>query len=391
VQYVPKINRFFWLQQLVGVAAVGEPGAYRLAMASPADIISTKGQVWTNWTLTPEVFGQIHTTQFDYPSMSVGTNYLYINWDTSCPKGDTPCNSGREVVRIPLTQLQAGGTIPIDYTSPAVSTMAWADDLTQNTGSEIFWAGHNGNSKLRVFSWPEGTGTYYWRDVGLTSYTPNADGCTTTSGVITPCPKSDDPHVSSFAPDPVVKGPVPVTQDWLFRNGDDSITGSTRSGSQLWFAWAAAPSGSIPQPYIVMVSINDTTFTKTQQMEVWNPGFAFGLPALSTNACTGEIGLSLAHGGAGLYYTNFAVGFWGDFVVYDATASNVTTGLYGDYVTIRQNNTADYHGAFFDGFGFGLTQLPSAGKGPILPQSQVDVGIQYVVFGRGGACTGRVP
>ncbi len=38
--------------------------------------------------------------------------------------------------------------------------MAWGSHITQNTLDEIFWAGHNSTSQMRVFSWQEGSGTY---------------------------------------------------------------------------------------------------------------------------------------------------------------------------------------------------------------------------------------
>jgi hypothetical protein len=79
------------------------------------------------------------------------------------------------------------------------------------------------------------------------------------------------------------------------------------------------------------------------------------------------------------------VGFWGDYVVYPTTAGDVTTSNYGDYLTIRQNHSSDLHGAFFDAFGYALTNAGSGG-GSFLSPDQVNVDIRYVIFGRPGAC-----
>jgi hypothetical protein len=57
VQYAPGIDRFIWLMQGAGVTAGGR-GAYRLATASPQQIISSGGAAWTYWNLYPGVFGQ---------------------------------------------------------------------------------------------------------------------------------------------------------------------------------------------------------------------------------------------------------------------------------------------------------------------------------------------
>src|SRR5262249_62203285 len=56
VQYVPSIDRFIWFLQGTG---------FRLATASPADIINSGRTAWTYWNLNPEVFGQPTGTGFD--------------------------------------------------------------------------------------------------------------------------------------------------------------------------------------------------------------------------------------------------------------------------------------------------------------------------------------
>jgi hypothetical protein len=330
VQYVPSIDRFIWLLQGNG---------YRLASASPADITSSGGSAWTYWNLTPDVFGQ-PANSFDFPDLSVGNNFLYINWDAS---------GNRQVARTSLAGLQAGGTIEIDYTDPANGTTAWSAHLTQDTGDEIFWAGHDGNTNLRVFSLAEGSNTYFWRDVGIASWA--------TSGL------------SSITPD---------GQDWLtdVRNTNFTATlGATRSGNQLWFAWSAGTDSNFPQAHVEIVTLDrSNNFNKIQQVQIWNNNYAFAYPALATNACTGEVGLSLNYGGNG-NYENHVVGFWGDFVVYITTDSNAGDPRYGDYVTIRQEPaTSANPGNLFNAFGFGVDTTP--------PGAGVHPDIHYVVFGR---------
>ncbi len=341
VQYVPSIDRFIWLLQGTG---------YRLAMASPADIVNSGGTSWTYWNLTPSVFGTTGSA-FDYPDLSVGNNSLYISWDAACSPS---CSGGLQVARIALTGIQAGGTISIDYTNQSDSNVAWGSHLSQNTQDEIFWAGHNGNSDLRVFSWAEGSNTYYWRDVTVSSWS-NAT-------------------LTSLSPD---------GQDWMNKLSGfpaNSVIGATRSANQLWFAWSAGTDGNFQQPHVEMVTLDrNNNFNVNQQVQIWNNGYAFVYPALATNACTGEVGLSLEYGGNG-NYENHVVGFWGDYTVYTTTNSSVGTTRYGDYVTIRQDPTPNLYGAFFDAFGYGLNAIPAPGSG-----TQTDA--RYVVFGRGGACT----
>jgi hypothetical protein len=277
-----------------------------------------------------------------------------MSWDAQSPG----CTAGFQVARTSLAGLQAGGTITIEFTDPAnaPSSMIWGEHLTQNTGNEIFWAGHNGNNKLRVYSLAEGSNTYFWRDVGISSWANNAPTSTTPDGQDWLAKNFNGPGGNSFP-----------------RNG---VIGATRSGNQLWFAWSAGTNSNFQQPHVEMVTLDrNNNFNKTQQVQIWNDSYAFAYPALATNACTNEVGLSFEYGGNG-NYENHVVGFWGDFVAYITTGSNVGTTRFGDYVTIRQTPPTDANpGNLFSAFGYGLNSVPPPGTG-----TQTD--IHYVLFGR---------
>ena len=350
VQYVPGIDRVIWLLQGNG---------YRLASASPAQIASSNGKAWTYWNLTPSVFGPTGSG-FDYPDMSVGNNDLYISWDTGCSPN---CNGGRQIARISLKEIEAGGTINIGYTTPGDSSVAWGSHLTQDTGNTIYWAGNNGNSTLRVFSWAEDSNTYFWRDIGIGSWANNTP-------LVSQTPSPDSQNWVDFLFDPTSENPGGGFP--LF-----GVLGSTRSGNQLWFAWSAGTDNNFPNPHIEMVTLDlNNNYNLIQQVQIWSRGATYAYPALATNACTGEIGLSLETGGNG-NYENHAVGFWGDFVVYTTTDSNAGGSRFGDYVSIRQNVNPNLHGAYFDAFGYGLNTSINGG---------ITTDVRYVVFGRPGAC-----
>jgi hypothetical protein len=112
-----------------------------------------------------------------------------------------------------------------------------------------------------------------------------------------------------------------------------------------------------------------------QQVQVWNNSFAFAYPAFSSNACTGELGMSFEFGGNG-NFENHVVGFWGDFVAYITTNSDAGTDRFGDYVTIRRAPpTENDPGNLFTAFGFGVNKQtpPNTGK---------KTNVRYVLFGR---------
>jgi len=344
IQYASSIDRFIWLLQGTG---------YRLAVASPAEIKNSNGTAWTYWNLTPSLFGKC--TGPDFPDLSIGDNSLYISWDAG---GGNECTAGFQVVRTSLGGIQAGGTITLEFTNPAnaPSSKIWGEHLTQNTGDEIFWAGHNGNTKLTVYSLKEGSNTYFWRDVGISSWANNAP--------------------TSITPD---------NQDWLAKNFNgpngnsfprNGIIGAARSGNQLWFGWTAGTDNNFKQAHIEIVTLDRTNnFSKMQQVQVWNNSYAFAYPAFSSNACTGELGMSFEYGGNG-NYENHVVGFWGDFVAYITTNSDAGTDRFGEYVTIRRAPpTQNDPGNLFTAFGWGVNKQtpPNTGK-------KTDV--RYVLFGR---------
>jgi hypothetical protein len=343
VQYVPSINRFVWFLQGNG---------YRLAVASPQQILNNGGTAWTYWNLVPTIFGQPAGTGFDYPDLAVGDNQLYMSWDAGSPC-TAGCNQGFQVARTSLAGLAAGGTITIEFTNPANGTMAWGSHLSQDTGDEIFWAGHNNSSNMRIFSLQEGSNTYFWRDRNVSSWPTNAP--------------------TSLTPD---------NRDWLAKNFNgpngnsfprNGVIGAARQGNQIWFGWTAGTNTRFPQAHIqIAVFDRGDSYNKSAQHQVWNPDYAFAYPAFSRNVCTSEIGMSFEFGGGG-NYENHVVGFWGDFIAWITTASNVGTTRFGDYVTIRQAPFTDANpGNLFTAFGYGLNLVSGSSRSDI----------HYVLFGR---------
>ena len=338
VQYVPSIDRIIWLMQYSRAAA--GPNRYRIAAASPADVRNSNGTSWTYWDITSTQLGY-GNNWIDYPDLSVGDHSLYLSFDE--------VGFGLTVVRIPLAEIQARTTIHFWFTDPNNSPMAYGGHLTQNARDEIFWAGHNSNSSMRIFSWQESSTTYFWRDVSIGSLPNNNTNLTSTS---------------------------PDAQDWLtkLRNFPvNAVLGSTRvltSGgrqvNQIWFAWSAPSGNNFRQPHVQWVALNRASnFSLITQQQIWNNSYAFSYPAIASNSI-GEVGLSLEYGGGG-NYENHVAGFWGDFIVYITTSSNTGSTRFGDCVTIRQDANRPER---FDAFGYGMRSGPTRSD------------THYVVFGR---------
>lgn len=342
VLYAASIDRILWLMQYGQKNSTGE-SLYRLAAASPASLKSSNGTSWTYWDFTSTQVGK--PTEFlDYPDMSLGDNSLYFSFDE--------VNSGgRVIVRIPLAEIQSSSTIHWRYTANTDSPMAYGGHLTQSTRDEIFWAGHNNTSSMRVFNWPENSNNYSWRDVNIGSWQNN--------------------NLSSTTPD---------SQDWLTKLQNfpgNAITGSTRVGNpkrrsdQIWFAWTASSGGNFRQAQVQWVALDhNNNYNVVSQQQIWNSSYAFAYPALGVNA-DGEIGLSLEYGG-NKDYENHVAGFWGDYIVYITTNSNIGVTRYGDYVSIRPDSD---HPRRFQAYGYGLVKAGGT--------AQNDT--HYIVFGRPGS------
>ena len=327
IQYAPSIDRFIWLLQYS--QAGSGINAYRLASASPQDIIDSNCTAWTYWDLTSGSFN-IGTDWMDYPSLSLGNNSLYISFDVLDTTPDSTADNGLLIVRVPLDEIQQSITINYWYTNPADSAVAWGSNVSQNTGNEVFWGGHIDNSTIRVFSWAENSNTYFWRSVDVRNWPNNTLSST-------------GPNGNNWF-------------GWGFPN--NAIIGITRRQNEVWMAWTASSgdggSGgfNFPHPHVQVVKINIGDYSVIEQMQVWNPDLAFGYPSLTTNS-DNEVGIVLGWGGGGSLNANSAVGIMGDFVVWYRDGSTWTHTRWGDYVTARQSAP---DGRLFAGFGFVIIQ-----------------------------------
>jgi len=292
---VPKYDLFVWLLQY-GKDAAGV-NAIRIAVQTTQNVRNSNGTAWTYWDFTNTTFAS--SGNLDYNDMSIGNHYLY--WTSSVGGG-----SKRYVIRIPLNELKAMGTVHFQYTG---STDAYWSHVTQNGQNGVYWAGHKDNSTMKVYSMMDADGFYSWRDVPINSWPNN--------------------NISSIAANGT---------DWLKdAYWKTYVRAAAIQGNSAYFAWNASSGDGFPEPHVQIARINISTFTLQQQMQIWNPSFAFAYPYFETNA-EGELGMIVAFGG-GIYNASSGVGVWGDFVVYYPRLSSMSRGNYGHYHTVRRSGT----------------------------------------------------
>jgi hypothetical protein len=367
IHYAPQIDCFvLYVQSKAGAkgGANASRSVVKVALASPADLKKFKGgkAAWRRqWHFTSDNFGL--NAWLDFPDLSFGDSWLYINTNTFTRTYDSAGKSkdvfaGRLFFELPLKELSAGTgftywygliTDPLVYGSP-----------TQNIGDENYWAAHVDNSTMRIYSSKGSESDYHWRERKLGANWPMAA-----------VDKNNVRDIISAAPD---------SGDWL--SDDHRIIGATRVNNQVWFAWTAAPGDGgaggfkFPQAHIQIAKFDLAQDYKfVEQSQVWNAEHAYAYPSLTTNS-NNEVGISLAWGG-GKYYGSHAVGILGDFVVWYGRASQLTSTIvsptrFGDYLHVR---LAHPDTRFFGAFGYSVLDKPTS-----TPPETADY--LYVEFGR---------
>lgn len=121
-----------------------------------------------------------------------------------------------------------------------------------------------------------------------------------------------------------------------------------------------------PEPHTRVVAINSASFSKLNEMQIWNPKYAFGYSALAVNS-TREIGIAGAWGGP-YNEADTAFGILGDFVVWYRDGSTATAddpkgsgkGRWGDFLRTPAPT------GHYDGFGY-FTVTDGSGKLTMIP------------------------
>ena len=258
--------------------------------------------------------------------MAFSSRFLYVSTDVFSA-------GGRLVLRIPLSDLAAGGTINYGYTDASKSKTAWGGHLVQQTSSQAVWVGHQDNSTLEVFTMPDGGNTYSSFTVKVATW-PNGT------------------HSS--------KGPD--GNDWLTKLKsfpNFAITGGVqRPKGHVVLAWSASKGKgtsngfNFPNTHGRVVELDLGAKTVVSEMQIWNNDYAFAYPNLAVNG-RDEVAVILGWGGKN-DHANSAMGIIGDFVVWYQNGSTRTVQRFGDYLTTRPQARNQ---SLFSGYGYYVTSV----------------------------------
>jgi hypothetical protein len=328
VHYIRKIDTFVWLLQYTENNA-GE-NIQRLAFARTADVRQGR---WRIFDITAPGVG-LPGIFLDYPDIAVGTNMLYVtmngfrgqNWEATV------------IVRLPLSGIRRNSITA----QRATSTENFNFRVAQHCTTRAFWASHNTTSNLRLFSWDESASRPTFVDVNVASWAAG--------------------DFRSITPDGF---------NWLDR-ADPRMTGATKAGGELWFAWGSNRGGANnrPNPFVQIARIKASTQSLIDNVNLWDTNSAICYAALSTNS-RGEVGASYSIGG-GRRFPSHAVslltGTRKDSIVVEG-ARGPRDNKWGDYLTVRRNYP---NAKLFAATGYTLQR----GIG------NVDATPDFVVFGR---------
>jgi len=287
---------WIWLLQYL---QTGGSNVFRVAISRGNSFGS-----WYWWDFSPKGLNPAWTDMwFDYPDAALSANHLYLTFNAF--------NSADRwqrafVFKLPLDPLKNATNLGYQWWS---TTAHGSLRLTQGATSTMFFASHNGGTKLRVYSWPDGSNTLGSFDVNVSGY-------------------SAGPY----------SAPGPGGAEWLSRT-DSRITGGWFTGTRAGFMWTAGAGSGRPFPYVKVAVVDTVTRSLIEQPDIWSQSAAFAYPAACPNA-QGVVGVSLAMGG-GTRHPAHVVGFrdgnvW-RLVITRSSTHGPPGGAWGDYLTCKRH------------------------------------------------------
>jgi hypothetical protein len=295
ILYEPSRDIWIWILQYI---RSGTSNVFRVAV-SRGNTFGT----WYWWDFSPQSLNAAWTDMwFDYPDATTSANHLYITFNAFNTAGAW---QRAFAFKLPLDTLQSAGTLGYQWWS---TTTHGSLRLTQGAANSMFFASHNGGTRLRVFGWPDTSNTIAWFDV----------------------------NVSAWNAGPY-SAPGPGGVEWLGRI-DSRITGAWVSGTRAGFMWTASAGSNRPMPYVKVAVVDVTAQALVEQPDIWNQQSAFAYPAACPNA-QGVVGVSLFFGG-GTRHPSHTAGFrdggvW-RLVITRAGTNGPTNGTWGDYLSCNR-------------------------------------------------------
>jgi hypothetical protein len=273
---------------------------------------------WCTYKFTGANFGEGATDTLDFAKIALSNNNLFVTWN------DYPPNSGFKasgIARLPLDSLVSCATVNYIYiTRTTEFTFALAQQPSGH--DQFYWVSNwmldgtvNGQN-LRIFHWPDNSGTYFWNTIGINAYPFGTAAC----GSPNWCSRLDPRYES-----------VLITPAEYRAQANSAFAGD----QILEVAATAGPSSfSNGNNYVVYNYFKLNSLTYIGNDQTYNTSETFAYPGCGVNE-KGYVGCALAQGlnapgGIIILQDNVApTQPWGfNFVVGGISG---TSGGWGDY------------------------------------------------------------
>jgi hypothetical protein len=313
--YAPNQDMAIWGLQYI---KDGTSGTFRIARAIGSTGVANNN--WVYYDFNPQQVGFASGNWYDFPSFTVGANYLYVTSNVFRTSDDV--FTGSVILRLPLASLAAGtGFSYNSYTSTNLGSIRCTDGAT----TTMYCATFNTTTQMRIHRWDESSSTVLWDDVNLNGYTPlNRNGVATS----------------------------PDGTNWAAR-ADGRLSTAYRANGIIGLMFMARQDANFPYPYTIHARFNESTRALVSQGQIWNPNFAWLYPASSPNAA-GRLAGTLQIGGGsqtgGAPYPGTQIWITDDVepgtgttvgAVYGVSAGNAgpSSNGWGDYFTVRPHKS----------------------------------------------------
>ena len=325
--FLPPVNGGFCCDQVTAYAPAQDmilwglqyredtsTGTFRLARAVGGAGLATNS--WVYWDFTPQAVGFGVGDWFDYPSMTVGSSFVYITSNVFTQGGFF---SGAAVMRVPLAELAAGTGFSYNYfTSDNTGTFR----CTEGAATTMYCIAFANSHQIRVHKWPDSENLIYYDYVQLSYFTRmSRDG-------------------EAVSPD---------GSNWAAR-ADSRPVAAYVAGGVIGVMFNARQDTDFPFPYVVHVRLSEANGALISQGQIWNPRYAFLYPTASPNA-SGHLAGTLQVGGGsaddGFPYPGTQVWVSDDVQTGGATVGGLhflaggtagpSNNAWGDYFSVRSH------------------------------------------------------
>lgn len=344
--YAPSQDMAIW-----GLQYIKDSTSGTLRIARTIGSAGVANDNWVYYDFNPQMVGFASGNYFDFPSLTVGSSYLYVTSNVYRTSDDG--FSGAVVMRLPLSNLAAGTGFNFNYFS---STSLGSFKCTEGATTTMYFAAFNSTTQMRIHRWDESSTTVFFDDVNMNAFTYlNRNGVATS----------------------------PDGTNWAAR-ADSRPSAAYVAGGIIGVMFMAKQDANFPYPYTIHARFNQSTRALVSQGQIWNANYAWMYASASPNSA-GNVAGTLQIGG-GLAANGFpypGTQIWiiddiqpivnnlvGGFYFLSSSNAGPSNNAWGDFFTVRP------HKAFPNSWVASSFSLSNGGTGSnTIPN--------YTWFGRG--------